>query len=231
MSDEADKKPVDWEVVEKHYRAGMKSLRTIAEENGITEGAIRKRAKRDKWTRNLEKKIQERAQEKVRREAVRAPGTQLTPKTEQETVEAYSDVVASVDMIQRDDVKAALDISRANLQEIALTVDPAYKGKIDSLAKVLEAGIRVKDENKKKNPQPDQADLELLLENYYDLADIFALLKYTTSIHGRVKLAKEIAASHSVYLPLQRKIFGLDTEKKSTGEFEEMLRQVQLQAD
>ena len=48
---EADKTKVDWELVEKHYRAGLLSLREIAKEAGCTEGAIRKRAKKDGWSR------------------------------------------------------------------------------------------------------------------------------------------------------------------------------------
>ena len=46
-------KAVDWERIELDYRAGIKTLRQIAGENGITEGAIRKRAKRDDWDRDL----------------------------------------------------------------------------------------------------------------------------------------------------------------------------------
>jgi predicted DNA-binding protein YlxM (UPF0122 family) len=229
MSGEADKKPVDWEIVEKHYRAGLKSLRTIAEDAGVTEGAIRKRAKRDGWTRNLEEKIQEKAKEKVRKQAVRTVGTQLTPATEKEVVEQYSDVVASVDMIQRDDVRMAVDASRGHLSELITLTDPAYKDKLQWVATLMERAIRVKAEKGKKKPMPSQEDLNELLEHFHDLAEVYALFKYTTTLHSRVKLAKEIAASHGVYLPLQRKIFGLDAEKKSSGEFEEMLRLVQAE--
>lgn len=51
------KKTPDWERIEADYRAGVLSLREIAAANGITEGAIRKRAKRDGWTRDLGAKI------------------------------------------------------------------------------------------------------------------------------------------------------------------------------
>lgn len=43
--------PIDWERIEGDYRAGILSLREIAEAGGCTEGAIRKRAKRDGWDR------------------------------------------------------------------------------------------------------------------------------------------------------------------------------------
>lgn len=35
----------DWEAIESAYRAGVLSLRDIGEKYGVTEGAIRKRAK------------------------------------------------------------------------------------------------------------------------------------------------------------------------------------------
>lgn len=43
----------DWERIEMDYRAGIKTLRQIADENGITHGAVNKRAKRDGWERDL----------------------------------------------------------------------------------------------------------------------------------------------------------------------------------
>ena len=43
----------DWERIELDYRAGIKTLRQIADENGISHGAINKRAKRDGWERDL----------------------------------------------------------------------------------------------------------------------------------------------------------------------------------
>ena len=51
-------KVVDWERIELDYRAGIKTLRDIAQEHGITHGAITKRSKRDDWVRDLTAKIQ-----------------------------------------------------------------------------------------------------------------------------------------------------------------------------
>lgn len=51
----------DWERIELDYRAGIKTLRQIADENGITHGAINKRAKRDGWERDLSAKIHAKA--------------------------------------------------------------------------------------------------------------------------------------------------------------------------
>lgn len=42
----------DWEAIESAYRAGALSLRDIGDKYGVTEGAIRKRAKKFDWVRN-----------------------------------------------------------------------------------------------------------------------------------------------------------------------------------
>lgn len=63
--------PADWEAIESAYRAGLMSLREIASQHSISEGAIRKRAKRDDWSRDLSAKIKERAEDLVRKEEVR----------------------------------------------------------------------------------------------------------------------------------------------------------------
>lgn len=41
----------DWEAIESAYRAGVLSLRDIGEQYGVTEGAIRKKAKKFGWVR------------------------------------------------------------------------------------------------------------------------------------------------------------------------------------
>lgn len=47
----AQLQPPDWEVIERDYRIGVRAVTAVAAEHGITEGAIRKRAKRDGWVR------------------------------------------------------------------------------------------------------------------------------------------------------------------------------------
>lgn len=42
-----------WEGIENEYRAGIRSLRDIGEEYGVSHAAIRKRAERDRWSRGI----------------------------------------------------------------------------------------------------------------------------------------------------------------------------------
>jgi hypothetical protein len=59
-------KSIDWEVVHLEYRANLLSIRQIADRHGITDGAIRKRAKRDGWVRDLSQEIRETAEDMIR---------------------------------------------------------------------------------------------------------------------------------------------------------------------
>lgn len=204
----SEEKFIDWAAIEKDYRAGLKTLRTIADEHGITEGAIRKRAKRDIWTRSLDEKIKQRAEEKVRKELVRKPSTQLAPETEKRTVEEYSDVVASVDLIQRDDVKVAMDTARGLLNELALMCDPKFRDALEWL-------VALHDES---GPTPNGG---------WKNDKTAELYRYIVSHPGRVKAAKEIAATHGVYIPIQRKMYKLDAdENKAGGSIDDVLSRI-----
>lgn len=47
----ATRKPIDWERVEADYCAGVKSIREIARENGVTDTGVRDKAKKAGWVR------------------------------------------------------------------------------------------------------------------------------------------------------------------------------------
>jgi hypothetical protein len=71
-----ERKFIDWEAIEREYRAGTISLRAIATAYDITEGAIRKRAIRDEWVRALADKVRANVREKLTRLDGAQDGTQ-----------------------------------------------------------------------------------------------------------------------------------------------------------
>jgi chaperonin cofactor prefoldin len=97
------KKATDWEGVELAYRAGLLPLRDIGERFGISEGAIRKKAKNAEppWERDLGVKIQQRAEAMVaRREAAKVVSPEKIA-SEKEVVEVNARAVADVRMAHR----------------------------------------------------------------------------------------------------------------------------------
>lgn len=211
----AQRPDVDWEAVERHYRAGVLSVNQIAKDYKVSRPAIEKRAAAGGWTRNLSEKISQTAESKVvakvaAKEVARTvakgcnPATELT---ERQTVDAYSDVIARVEVAQRDDLEAAVNVTRAQLQELADLSDPTFKARLEWLGRVMDESGPTESGGFKA----DKAN---------------ELYRYIISLAGRVKMAKEIAGAYGVYIPIQRKVLGLDGERKNTSEYEDLLRRV-----
>lgn len=56
---------IDWDKIEVEYRSGVLSIREIARRNGCDDKAIRNKAKKNGWKRNLKDRVKERVREKV----------------------------------------------------------------------------------------------------------------------------------------------------------------------
>lgn len=108
----------DWEAIESAYRAGLMSLREIASQHSISEGAIRKRAKRDEWSRDLQAKVKERSDDLVRKAEVRKQVRTETTLTERILIEATAEVIANVRMEHRGDIRRAREITNALFDEL-----------------------------------------------------------------------------------------------------------------
>ncbi|WP_316371196.1 hypothetical protein [Enterobacter cloacae] len=109
----------DWEAIETAYRAGVMSLREIASQHGISEGAIRKRAKRDDWSRDLNAKIQQKADDLVRKQEVRKQVRNESTLTERVLIEATAEVIATVRMEHRGDIRRARELTNMLFDELA----------------------------------------------------------------------------------------------------------------
>lgn len=81
----------DWEAIESAYRAGVLSLRDIGEKYGITEGAIRKRAKKLGWVRSGGTQVRKNGTQKKARTSGKPAITGLVQKSTQQDTEFSSD--------------------------------------------------------------------------------------------------------------------------------------------
>lgn len=96
-----EKKPTDWERIELDYRAGILTLREMATAGGVTEGAIRKRAKRDDWTRDLSAKIKAKADDLVRKHEVRKEVRSDAAVSERLVIDAGAEAILRVKLGHR----------------------------------------------------------------------------------------------------------------------------------
>lgn len=112
------KPAADWERIEADYRAGTRSLREIATEHQITEGAIRKRAKRDEWSRDLKAKVQAKADALVRTALVRSEVRSTQSPTEKQVIEIEATVQSRIRLGHRTDIARARKLGMQLVDEV-----------------------------------------------------------------------------------------------------------------
>ncbi len=118
----AERKQVDWESVERDYSAGLLSLREIGDKHGVTEGAIRKKAKKEEWVRDLTAKIAKKTDDLVRKEMVRSE-VRSEKASEKEVIEANAQAIVNIKLAHRGDIRKSKRIVNALFDELELTTD------------------------------------------------------------------------------------------------------------
>mgnify|MGYP001615101115 CR=1 FL=1 len=105
MADE--KRKIDWEAVEREYRAGVLSIREVGRIHGVSDKAIRNKSKELGWERDLTAKVNE----KVRNELVRNESAPADLKqTEREIIEVAAATVVQVVRGHRGRIKQGSDL-------------------------------------------------------------------------------------------------------------------------
>ncbi len=108
-------KVVDWDELQKDYHPGLMSLREIGKKYGCTEGAIRKKAKREGWPRDLSAKIESKAAELVRNEEVR---NSVRKATEADVINANAVTSANIQIAERREVTKIKSIAMRLCDEL-----------------------------------------------------------------------------------------------------------------
>ena len=134
-----ERKSVDWEAIEREYRAGQCSVAKIGRRFGISHPAILKRAKRDGWTRNLAAKVREAVTAKlVTSEVTGAAG-------QRETIEAAAARVVQVVREHRTSIGRAQRLVDALFGELEEAT-----GNRDEIEEAIEAERRDEDKGKRR---------------------------------------------------------------------------------
>lgn len=178
----------DWEAIESAYRAGVMSLREIASQHGISDTAIRKRAKKDGWSRDLAAKIQAKADDLVRRREVRTKVRTQNATSERELIEANAEVIATVRMEHRGDIRRARNLANALFDELE-----AECADVDALRKLGEMMLDV-----------DENGRDRLNELYHAII----------SMPERVKSMKALSETLKNLIGLERQAYSMDEGEK-----------------
>ena len=182
-------KAADWERIELDYRAGIKTLRQIADEHGISHVAVAKRAKRDGWTRDLAGKIQAKADELVNKSLVTSAVTAQTKIAEKSVIDANAQAVADIRLAHRSDIRRARNLTNSLLAELEAQTDPSTLAMLHELGELLR--------NEDDNGQDRRNDL------------------YTKviSLSERSKTMKTLADSLRVVVDMERTAFSMDKDQ------------------
>lgn len=174
---------VDWESVEREYRAGIRSVRDIGSEFGCSHTAIQKRATRDGWTRDLSGKIRAKAAEKVAKDAVANSVATETKADEKAIVEANAEVQAGLIRAHRTDITRYRTLCQRLLSQLeAETGEPEL---FDQIGELLAA--------------PNDKGVDKLNEAYMK----------AISLPSRIDGAKKLAETLKTLIGLERQAFGL----------------------
>lgn len=189
----SEEKAIDWSAIERDYRAGVKSLRSIAAENNVTEGAIRKRAKRDGWERDLAQRIKAKADDLVRRATVRSLVRTENPVSERVLVEVNAQVQTDVMLAHRTDIQRSRKLAMKLMAELELQTDNLPL--LEQFAEIMY--------------EPDDKGQDKRNELYRKLM----------SLGSRASTMKTMADSLKTLITLERQAFGLDAmqEQEDSG--------------
>lgn len=176
------RKVIDWEAVEIQYRAGIRSLKDIGGEFGVSDAAIIKRAKRDSWVRDLKAKIHARAEAKVSAAMVSAEVSARTKINERQTIEAVSDEIVNVRLAHRGDISRTRRLSMKLMDELEAITDD------QETLKELISQMR----------ESEDADTALL-----------NLATRMSSLPTRTKTIKELSETLKTLVTLERQAYGI----------------------
>lgn len=115
-----EKPAVDWEGIERDYRAGLLTLRQIGEQHGVSHTAIKKRADRDGWDRDLSAKIKAKADSKVSKLAVSTEQTREQKVSEQAIIEANAQAITNVIVAHRSSIGRLRAIAESLMVKLEL---------------------------------------------------------------------------------------------------------------
>lgn len=186
------KKSIDWEAIEKDWRAGIKSVLQIAGENGISHTAINKHFKKLGIPRDLQAKIAAKADALVSAAAVSATVSTETKPADVEIIEANAQLQANIQLSHRKDIQRSRGLAMKLLDELEQTSD--NRELFAQLGLMLAA--------------PDEKGTDKLNDLYMKVI----------SMPSRVDSMKKLSETLKVLVGLEREAFGIDGKQQTAGD-------------
>ena len=119
----AERKPVDWESVERDYSAGLLSLREIGDKHNVAHQVIARKAKKEEWARDLREKIAKAVDKKIGDKQVGDSLGDSKKASEKEIIEVNAQAIVNIKLAHRGDIRKSKNIVNALFDELELTTD------------------------------------------------------------------------------------------------------------
>lgn len=185
------------------YRAGIRSLKEIGAEFGVSDAGILKRAKRDSWERDLKAKIQAKADAKVSAALVSAEVSAGRKLTEQVVVEVNGQAVANIRIAHRTDI--------ARMRRLVLQMLGEIEHETDNLDLYEQLGDLLRSEDDKGQDKRN---------------DIY---QKVISSASRIDSMKKLAETMKVLITMEREAYGIkdDSVDPKDSAISTLLAQIQ----
>lgn len=194
--DKASKKQIDWERIEADYRAGLLSVREIAEANGISHTAIQKKAKDKNWERDLSAKIQAKADALVAKEEVASLVATERASNDKAIIEANAKVIADIRLAHRTDINRSRNLLMMLLGELEQTT-----GNLELFEQLAELLYDTGEESTEAQQQAQAKRIELF--------------NRVLSTSSRADTIKKITDSLKTLIALEREAYSIVSEQQT----------------
>lgn len=127
---------IDWDLMEADWAAGIKTVKQLSIEHGVSRAAIMKHWKKEGVERDLTHKIKAKAESLVTRQVTREV-TQETKLRDRQVIDANANNIAGIDLSHRQDLKRSREMVQSLMDELATQI--AGKDLFKDLGKVITA--------------------------------------------------------------------------------------------
>ncbi|MCA9368289.1 hypothetical protein KC887_08630 [Candidatus Kaiserbacteria bacterium] len=182
----APRKDIDWESVERQYRAGILTLRQIAEQHGVSHTAVSKKAREHGWEQDLTAKIAEKAKAMLSKAEVSSKVSTGERVNQQEIVESNAQAIVNIVVGHRVTIRRNRSLSEKLMAELEAQCD--NQDELAALSELLSGS--------------DDKSIDKLAD----------LCRKVVSLPSRVDSAKKLAETVRILVGLEREAFGMDKE-------------------
>jgi hypothetical protein len=185
-----ERRTIDWELVEKDWRAGVKTKQQMAKEHGVSRAAMDKHFDKLGIERDLGPKIRAKADALVTQAAVTREVTPETAATEREIIEVNATMQSQIILAHRSDIERSRKLTMRLLDELEHQTE--HIALYRELAEIM--------------AQPDERGQDKRRE----------LFDKAMTLASRTGTMKSLADALKTLVTLERQAFGID-EREDEG--------------